>query len=354
MTTPFHRSAAEDIATLLRQRETREAVNRSADGSPPSVWQRLLPEPTDGLDVDSGEREAEQSLDGVMRDSSAKKEREKERAGEGGREGESEDETDRQMERGREREREVNIGHSVVEIDEKTPLLAPLNSGDLVGYGARREGRDGEARVGGMQRSGEARDIMVMERGRGGAGGRGGGVGESGKVSGLDMSGGNAGVVAQKAGHGAGEEEEEDQPQCRICLETDGRDLIAPCKCKGSARFVHRQCLDQWRSVKEGFAFCHCSTCKTRFHLRVCPPPDVRCRHLKFRFFVARDIVLVTLLVQMLVVFFACLVYLVDYFWLDKGFQKAWAMDNPATLYYICAPQACCSSSRLPVFSGPS
>ncbi|GJP52222.1 hypothetical protein CLOM_g11362 [Closterium sp. NIES-68] len=163
MTTPFHRSAAEDIATLLRQRETREAVNRSADGSPLSVWQRLLPEPTDGLDVDSGEREAEQSLDGVMRDSSAKKEREKERAGEGGREGESEDETDRQMERGREREREVNIRHSVVEIDEKTPLLAPLNSGDLVGYGARREGRDGEARVGGMQRSGEAREIMVIE-----------------------------------------------------------------------------------------------------------------------------------------------------------------------------------------------
>ncbi|CAI5472026.1 unnamed protein product [Closterium sp. Yama58-4] len=92
---------------------------------------------------------------------------------------------------------------------------------------------------------------------------------------------------------------EEEQPQCRICLENDGHDLIAPCKCKGSARFVHRSCLDQWRATKEGFAFCHCSTCKTRFHLRVCPPPDPRFRHLKFRFFVARDIVFVTLLVQL-------------------------------------------------------
>ncbi|CAI5481089.1 unnamed protein product [Closterium sp. Yama58-4] len=95
------------------------------------------------------------------------------------------------------------------------------------------------------------------------------------------------------------EADKEDQPQCRICLESDGRDLIAPCRCKGSARFVHRHCLDQWRATKEGFAFCHCSTCKARFQLRVCLPPDLRCRHLKFRFFVAKDIVLVTLLVQM-------------------------------------------------------
>ncbi|CAI5535749.1 unnamed protein product [Closterium sp. Naga37s-1] len=100
-----------------------------------------------------------------------------------------------------------------------------------------------------------------------------------------------------------GDEEEgeaEEQPQCRICLESDGPDdLIAPCKCKGSARFVHRSCLDQWRATEEGFAFCHCSTCKTRFQLRVCPPPDPQFRHLKFRFFVARDVVFVTLLVQL-------------------------------------------------------
>ncbi|CAI5511166.1 unnamed protein product [Closterium sp. Naga37s-1] len=86
-----------------------------------------------------------------------------------------------------------------------------------------------------------------------------------------------------------------------------GHDLIAPCKCKGSARFVHRHCLDQWRATKEGFAFCHCSTCKTRFQLRVCPPPDPRFRHLKFRFFVARDFVLVTLLVQLLIISLGCI-----------------------------------------------
>ncbi|XP_061973282.1 uncharacterized protein LOC133695353 isoform X3 [Populus nigra] len=41
-----------------------------------------------------------------------------------------------------------------------------------------------------------------------------------------------------------------EQIQCRICLETDGRDFIAPCKCKGTTKYVHRECLDQWRAVK--------------------------------------------------------------------------------------------------------
>lgn len=42
-------------------------------------------------------------------------------------------------------------------------------------------------------------------------------------------------------------------PCCRICLESDaepGDDLIAPCMCKGTQQFVHRSCLDHWRSVK--------------------------------------------------------------------------------------------------------
>ncbi|XP_026391389.1 uncharacterized protein LOC113286947 isoform X3 [Papaver somniferum] len=41
-----------------------------------------------------------------------------------------------------------------------------------------------------------------------------------------------------------------EQNQCRICLETDERGFIAPCMCKGTAKYVHRECLDQWRSIK--------------------------------------------------------------------------------------------------------
>ncbi|RWW63349.1 hypothetical protein BHE74_00029479 [Ensete ventricosum] len=47
-----------------------------------------------------------------------------------------------------------------------------------------------------------------------------------------------------------------EQFQCRICLETDGRDFIAPCKCKGTSKFVHRECLDHWRAVKVSAQMC--------------------------------------------------------------------------------------------------
>lgn len=32
---------------------------------------------------------------------------------------------------------------------------------------------------------------------------------------------------------------------CRYCLEEDG-DFISPCKCKGSVRFIHEDCLNTW------------------------------------------------------------------------------------------------------------
>lgn len=32
-----------------------------------------------------------------------------------------------------------------------------------------------------------------------------------------------------------------------------GMDFIAPCKCKGTSKYVHRECLDQWRAVRVCF-----------------------------------------------------------------------------------------------------
>jgi hypothetical protein len=42
----------------------------------------------------------------------------------------------------------------------------------------------------------------------------------------------------------------QDLSQCRICLDNEGDDLIAPCRCKGTQKYVHRSCLDNWRSTK--------------------------------------------------------------------------------------------------------
>ncbi|CAI9780362.1 unnamed protein product [Fraxinus pennsylvanica] len=102
-------------------------------------------------------------------------------------------------------------------------------------------------------------------------------------------------------------------PCCRICFECDGDDeLISPCKCKGTQQFVHRSCLDHWRSVKEGFSFSHCTTCKAQFHLRVADLEDNSWRILKFRLFVARDIFLVFVAVQTVIAAMGGFIFLMD------------------------------------------
>ncbi|XP_009789034.1 uncharacterized protein [Nicotiana sylvestris] len=125
-----------------------------------------------------------------------------------------------------------------------------------------------------------------------------------------------------------------DHIQCRICLESDGMDFIAPCKCKGTSKYVHRECLDQWRAVKEGFAFAHCTTCEAPFYLRV---NDLhrKWRTLKFRFFVTTDILVIFLAVQLVIASLGYLVYVID------THQKSWLLlhwgfDCELCFYYIC------------------
>lgn len=100
-----------------------------------------------------------------------------------------------------------------------------------------------------------------------------------------------------------------DQSQCRICLDSEGKDLIAPCDCKGTQKYVHRSCLDNWRSTKEGFAFAHCTECRARFLLRANVPSDRRWLRLKFQFLVARDHTFIFIVVQLIVGFLGVLVY---------------------------------------------
>lgn len=41
----------------------------------------------------------------------------------------------------------------------------------------------------------------------------------------------------------------EDKFICRFCLDNDFQeDLFVPCNCSGTARYVHRRCLQEWRS----------------------------------------------------------------------------------------------------------
>ncbi|XP_019171071.1 PREDICTED: E3 ubiquitin-protein ligase MARCH8-like [Ipomoea nil] len=106
---------------------------------------------------------------------------------------------------------------------------------------------------------------------------------------------------------------------CRICLETDcrqGDELIAPCLCKGTQEFIHRECLDHWRSVKEGFAFTHCTTCKAAFRLEVKEVKFDIVTRIKHKLFVVRDFFLHFVIAQILIAVLGGYAYMMDY----KGF----------------------------------
>jgi len=72
--------------------------------------------------------------------------------------------------------------------------------------------------------------------------------------------------------------EENDQCECRICHECDHQsNMIDPCACSGSLKWVHRQCLDQWRvSSPNPEAFWSCQTCKTKYDIVLANQANLR------------------------------------------------------------------------------
>tara|TARA_B110000008_G_scaffold276829_1_gene316852 strand:+ start:1516 stop:2454 length:939 start_codon:yes stop_codon:yes gene_type:complete len=42
------------------------------------------------------------------------------------------------------------------------------------------------------------------------------------------------------------------EPECRICFDQiDNDELISPCRCKGTSKWVHRGCLNKWRMINK-------------------------------------------------------------------------------------------------------
>lgn len=103
---------------------------------------------------------------------------------------------------------------------------------------------------------------------------------------------------------------------CRICLDTGSRnDFIAPCKCAGSQKWVHRSCLDRWRSVREDKAFSKCTECQAHYKL-ICVTNDTfnsrMMRRVKFGCLLTRDIGLVVVASQVVIGLLGFIVYLFD------------------------------------------
>ncbi|KAF8416035.1 RING finger domain-containing protein [Tirmania nivea] len=71
--------------------------------------------------------------------------------------------------------------------------------------------------------------------------------------------------------------ENQDEPKtCRICFDTStseydpevGR-LLSPCRCRGSSKYVHEGCLNQWRIISANSkSYYECNTCGYKYKFR--------------------------------------------------------------------------------------
>lgn len=53
--------------------------------------------------------------------------------------------------------------------------------------------------------------------------------------------------------------------ECRFCLETDTvENLLSPCHCNGSSKYVHNDCLMQWYTTEPARGM-RCNTCLTEY-----------------------------------------------------------------------------------------
>jgi hypothetical protein len=91
--------------------------------------------------------------------------------------------------------------------------------------------------------------------------------------------------------------------------------MIAPCKCKGGSKWVHRDCLNLWRAQEKDRAFAQCTECLFHYYY-IKPAPTATCRQsrrrMKFCLFVSRDICIVTVAVQLIIGFMGWIVMLID------------------------------------------
>jgi hypothetical protein len=61
---------------------------------------------------------------------------------------------------------------------------------------------------------------------------------------------------------------EEDEEICRVCLQGENKGpLVQLCGCRGSARLVHRHCIDKWRRMNPKTKAAYiCGECRVRYN----------------------------------------------------------------------------------------
>lgn len=69
---------------------------------------------------------------------------------------------------------------------------------------------------------------------------------------------------------------------CRICFEpqSDDQQLISPCKCNGSMKYIHEECLKIWLiSQDKDLSESECDVCKTKFLMKTIVATKCTCKN---------------------------------------------------------------------------
>ena len=139
----------------------------------------------------------------------------------------------------------------------------------------------------------------------------------------------------------AASDESEGAMLCRICLGTDEPEhMIAPCSCRGSSKWVHRFCLDEWRAQERvALAFTHCSVCRFAYEFETeASSAEQSRRNVQFGLLVTRDIFLFFLCLQG---FIAGLGFIIH--WIDRAVncpnEPAWSIPCNSTVVTRIYPQ---------------
>lgn len=123
---------------------------------------------------------------------------------------------------------------------------------------------------------------------------------------------------------------------CRICLdETERFDVIAPCLCSGSSKWIHRSCLDKWRCTKEN-AFSKCTECLAPYQLQCLSGENTERasfkRQIRFICYIIKDLLIALLVTQTIIIIFGLLAYSIDK--KDHTLEKQFHFESHPILFY--------------------
>jgi hypothetical protein len=103
---------------------------------------------------------------------------------------------------------------------------------------------------------------------------------------------------------------DDERPVCWICFEDSGV-LFTPCLCNGSMRYVHTECLDQWRATDPVHNSEKCQICGVRYRLGMVLENRSSCSHLTR--FLAQQPIVFYVLNQLFILGCALLLRLIDH-----------------------------------------